>query len=150
MYLERKEDLSVIYLVKDILAAGPGIAINVEDGFPTDTITLPTVSVDAGKLLLEPFELGNRSGRRIRRWYIDVFAKNKSMRDELGYKILNGLDNGVLVYDYDLGFPPLVVPSIEHLDIVSRQMDFKRPIPELIDTLYYRATITIVATNDTV
>lgn len=148
IYIERKEDLAVNYIIKNLFTDVPGI--NIVDGYPTDTLIIPTIAIEAGKLRLEDFELGNRLGRRYRKWLIEVYAKNKSQRDEYGYRILNGFTNGIAVYDYDLGFPPVVVPQLEHLDVAQREMDIIRIMPELVDKMYYRATITISAVNDTV
>lgn len=149
MHLERLEDLSVIYHVKNVLSIYP--SINVVDGYPFTDLKIPVVSVDEGRLMLEDYELGNSQGRRNRRWYIDVFAKTKSQRDEVGYELLNSFKRGITVYDYNTGFPPDYSPaSIEHLDVVAREL-IPIPIdPELVDTLYYRSTVAIVARNDTV
>jgi hypothetical protein len=148
MYRERVEDLSVYYLVKDLFASVAGVLV--VDDYPNQDLVLPTVAVTAGKVRLEDFELGNREGRRYWKWKIEVYAKNKSQRDEFGYRILNAFINGITVYDYNSGFPPSVVPVLGHLDVVSREMDFIRVMPELVDKMYYRAAITIAATNDTV
>jgi len=148
MFLERLEDLSVYYAVKEIFKSAPNVKVT--DDYPVETLTLPSVSVNAGKLRLENFELGNRKGRRFRKWYIDVYAQNKAQRDEFGYLILNAFDNGVYVYDYNVGFPPASgIPMIEHLDVSQKEMDFIRVLPELTEKLYYRSTITMVASNDT-
>lgn len=149
IYLERNEDLSLYYLIKDAFASVTGLPI--EDGFPTTNLSVPSIAIEAGKIRLQEFELGNREGLRYRKWYIEVFAKNKSQRDEFGYKILNELVNGFNVYDYNIGFPPDATPPIiEHMAVKSREMDIVRISPELVDKLYYRATISIVAVNDTV
>lgn len=149
MYLERLEDLSLYYLIKDSFSSVTDLTI--VDGFPLTNLIIPSIAIEAGKLKLQEFELGNRDGLRYRKWYIDVFARNKSQRDEFGYKILNDLRDGIKVYDYNTGFPPSVTPPvIEHMNVKSREMDIIRIQPELVDKLYYRATITIVAVNDTV
>ena len=147
MFLERKESLSLVYLIKDLFSGTS--YVNVVDEFPEDQLTLPTIAIDIDTIELVPFEIGNREGRRIRRWFIDIFANTKSQRDEIGYKILNELKNGIVVYNYDEGFPPDVTPSIEsHLGIVSRRMKVIKVFSELVEKMYYRATIEIVATND--
>jgi hypothetical protein len=148
VYIEREEDLSVYYLITNLFTDVAGL--KVVDDYPVDNLIIPSIAVVAGKIRLEDFELGNRVGRRYRKWMIEVYAKNKSQRDEYGYRILNGFTNGITVYDYDLGFPPVVVPKAEHLDVVQREMDIIRIMPELVDKMYYRATITISAVNDTV
>jgi len=148
MLLERKEDLAVTFLVTNLFTDVTGLKI--VDGYPVDSLVVPSIAIEAGKIRLENFEIGNRGSRRYRKWIIEVYAKNKSQRDEYGYRILNGFDNGIAVYNYDLGFPPTVVPQLEHLDVVQKEMDIIRIMPELVDKMYYRATITISAVNDTV
>lgn len=149
MYLERKEDLSIIYFLKDRFSSVAGI--NIEDGFPDKLLTIPTLAVEAGKIELHPFEIGNRYSKRLRVWEIDIFAKNKSQRDEFGYKLLKDLENGIIVYDYDMGFPPLVTPSkIGHLQIVTTTLTPIRINPALSDSLYYRATLLFIAYNESV
>ena len=147
MYRERKEDLSLYYWLKNLFLTTSYITI--VDGFPTDNLVLPTISVDAVSIDPRPHELGNRTRVNTRVWRIDVFAKNKSQRDEIGYKILNGLIDPIPVYDYDEGFPPDVSPTqIGTLFIGDRRMEIIRVLPELVETLYYRATITFVAELD--
>ncbi len=149
LYIERLEDLSLIYLIKDSFASVVGLPI--EDGFPTSSLIIPSIAIEAGKIKIQDFELGNRDGLRYRKWYIDVFAKTKGQRDDFGYKVLNDLRDGILVYDYNMGFPPSATPPvIEHMNVKSREMDVIKIDSNLVDKLYYRATITIVAVNDTV
>lgn len=149
MMLERKEDLSLRQLIETSLPST--IAINVVDGFPEEVLTLPTIAIDAVTIELVEFQLGDRDGRRVRRWDIDIFAKNKSQRDEIGYILLHALKNGIMVYNYDEGFPPTVSPSEEsHLDVVSRKMTIVKIFSSLVEKMYYRATISIVAMNDVI
>jgi hypothetical protein len=145
----RNEDLSVNYWIKDMFQ---DVAfLTVVDSFPDQTITVPTVSIEAGKLKEELFEIGNRDKVRIRRWYIDIFAKNISQRDDMGYRILDQSKNGINIYDYNEGFPPDVSPSkIGHMDIMGISYE---PIPVFLqehENLYYRGQVIIVTQNDTV
>jgi hypothetical protein len=149
MYKERLEDLSVYYFLADCFIAIPQVKI--VDGFPEEVLTLPTVAVEAGRIDLRQFEIGNRDSLRVRKWYIDIFAKSKSQRDEMGYKLLEDLKNGIIVYDYNEGFPPTVTPSkIGHLQILSTTFIPIRISPELVEKMYYRATLSFVAQNDVV
>lgn len=149
MLIYRKEDLSVYYFIKGVFSLAPSISI--EDGFPEKLLTIPTVSIEAGKLSEEYFEIGNRDRLRIRTWFIDIFANNKSQRDDFGYKILDESDNGINIYDYDEGFPPNSSPTkIGHMDILSKSYE---PIPVLLDEnekLYFRGQVILVTQNDTV
>ena len=148
IYKERLEDLSVYYFLKDKFSES---FINIVDGFPEEKLTLPTIAVEAGKIDVEEFELGNRVGLRIRKWYIDIYAKNKSQRDEFGYRLLDVLKDGISVYNYDEGFPPSVTPTnIGHLQILAKSYDPIKISADVVEKLYYRATIEIVAQNDKV
>lgn len=149
LYTERKEDLSVYYFLKSTFSDAPHIVIT--DGFPEGDLKLPTVAVEAGKIDVVEFEMGNRDGLRVRRWYIDVYAVNKSQRDEFGYRLLDVLKNGIPVYNYDEGFPPTVSPSREGtLIVLSKSYNPIRISASVVDKLYYRATISFVAQNDKV
>lgn len=149
MLVYRLEDLSMYFFIKDMFQDTPFIEI--VDSFPEEILTIPTISIDAGKLKEENFEIGNRDRVRIRVWYIDIFAKNKSQRDDFGYRILDQTKNGINIYDYNEGFPPDVSPSrIEHMDVLSISYE---PIPVMLDEnekLYFRGQVILVTQNDTV
>lgn len=149
MYTERLEDLSVYYFLKDKFSDLPSLRI--EDGFPEGNLTIPTIAVEAGKIDVVEYEIGNRDGLRVRRWFIDIYAKNKSQRDEFGYRLLDVLKDGIPVYNYDEGFPPSVSPSkIGTLTVTSKSFTPIKINADVVDKLYYRATISFVAQNDKV
>jgi hypothetical protein len=104
--------------------------------------------VDWDETDIHYFQLGDRAGSRLRTWYIDVYAKNKSMRDEFAYKIHNELKDGITVYDIVNGVP--TATKIGHLNILQRRIKVVRIDPELVSTMYYRASISILAENDKV
>ena len=85
--------------------------VTIVDGFPVENIKIPTVAVEADMLTTHSFELGNHNRIQERLYYIDVFANNKSQRDEFAYRIINSLYECIPVYDYDEGFPPTVSPT---------------------------------------
>ncbi len=149
MLIYRNEDLSMYFFIKNMFSDVP--FINVVDSFPEEILTIPTISIDAGRIKEELFEVGNRDRVRIRTWYIDVFAKNKSQRDDFGYRILDQSNNGINVYDYNEGFPPDVTPSrIEHFDILSISYE---PVPVMLDETepkYFRGQVILVTQNDTI
>jgi hypothetical protein len=125
--------------------------VNIVDGFPEGDLVLPTIAVEAGKIDVVEYEMGNRDGLRVRRWYIDIYAINKSQRDEFGYKLLSELKEGIPVYNYDEGFPPSVSPSkIGTLTVLSKSYDPIRIDAKVVQSLYYRASISMVAQNVTV
>jgi hypothetical protein len=116
------------------------------DGFPVDKLEVPCVSIEAKRIDTSDFELGNRSRVQIRSWYLDIFAKNKSQRDELGYLLLNSLEECIPVYDYDEGFPPDIMPTeLGCLNVESLKLDIIRVMPQLVGDLYYRATVSFTA-----
>lgn len=155
LVIYRLEDLSIYFFIKDMFQDTPFIEI--VDSFPADEtgapkiLTIPTISIDAGILKEELFELGNRDKIRIRTWYIDIFAKNKSQRDDFGYRILDQSKNGIHVYDYNEGFPPDVAPNrIEHMEVLSISYE---PIPVMLaenEKLYFRGQVILVTQNDTI
>lgn len=150
MLIYRKEDLSVFYFIKATFSSYS--LLTVVDSFPeNEVLTIPTVAIDAGKLTEEDFELGNREKVRVRTWYIDIFAKNKSQRDDMGYSILAATRNGINIYDYDEGFPPDFSPSrIGHMQILSQSYE---PIPVILsenEKSYFRGQVILVTENDTV
>lgn len=149
MIIYRLEDLSMFFFIKNMFSDTSYIEI--VDSFPEKLLTIPTVSIDAGKIREELFELGDRDKVRIRTWYIDIFAKNKSQRDDFGYRILDQTKNGMNIYDYNQGFPPTVTPDkIGHMDVLSISYE---PVPVMLDEnglLYFRGQVILVTQNDTV
>jgi len=138
------EDLAIYYWLVNSFSTVPGIKI--VDGFPEEPLIPPTISVDWDETEVRNFQLGDRAGSRLRTWYIDVFAKNKSTRDEFAYKIHNELKDGIIVYDIVSGVP--TATKIGHLNILQRRIKVVRIDPELVSTMYYRASISILAEND--
>lgn len=145
----RLEDLSMFFFIKNMFTDVSNI--NVVDSFPEEILTVPTISIDAGRLKEELFEVGNRDKVRFRTWYIDIFAVNKSQRDDFGYRILSQSHNGIVIYDYNEGFPPSVTPSrFGHMDVLAISYE---PVPVMLDEsekLYFRGQIIIDTQNDTV
>lgn len=150
MLIYRLEDLSVNYFVKNLFQEAGFITIT--DEFPSRILTVPTISIENGKLAEERFELGNRdSGIRIRRWLINIFAVNKSQRDDFAYKLLDSTDDGINVYDYNEGFPPNASPTrINHLDVISKTYEPIDVIIQSNEKLYYRGQIILITKNDKV
>lgn len=146
MHLETKIDRSVYYWLKNLFSGTP--AVQIEDGFPVKELVLPTISIESETIYIKPKELGNREGLPIRFWYIDIFAVNKTQRDEFSYIILDALQNKIAVYDYDAGFPPATIPRIGVIDPEELKLQIIKVIPELVDTLYWRSQISFVASYE--
>ncbi len=143
---ERNEDLSLHYWLKNKFPS----FVTIVDGFPVASLVLPTIAVEWNQINGEELELGNRKTLKIRDWYIDIFAVNKSQRDEFAYQIYNDLDDGVDVYDYNEGFPEQGgTPSrLGSLVPVRRVIKNIRVDPDLVDELYYRAVVIFTAKYD--
>ncbi len=144
---ERKIEISVYYYIKSLLPS----FVTVVDAFPmssnTDNpqLSLPTVSVDSQDMRGMPFELGSIE-KFERFWAIDIFAENKSQRDDYAYTLSRRLISDTIpVYDYDQGFPPNVNPSqIGYLQIESVDAKPIYVFRELVQVLYWRTRITFI------
>lgn len=146
MESERLQDLSVYYWLKSLV---PDF-FQIVDAFPAqinqaDTpLTLPVVSIDHLSIKAVALELGGLEINE-QMWAIDVFAKNKSQRDETTYKLVNQLKHGIPVYDYNQGFPPVVVDCIGALVTENIQAKPVYVFRELVKDLYWRSTITFTS-----
>lgn len=145
MYIERKQDLSVYYFIQQAFEDAGGTFVNIVDDFPTSELELPCISIENHTFTVEPLELGNRKGVDVRTWFINIYTENKSQRDDFAYLIKNKVQEGIPVYDYDLGFPPTVVPQLGSMSHIELSV---MPIPvnsALVSTLYFRAQVKVVA-----
>lgn len=138
MQLQRKLDLSIYYW---LVSKVPSSSITVTDGFPEASLELPTVSITALDIEGLPFELGGCDQNK-QFWRIDVFAKNKTQRDDLAYILYTELEQQIPVYDYDLGFPPPVPPRIGTLIVSKRKIQPIHVFEDLVEKLYWRSGVT--------
>jgi hypothetical protein len=137
---ERLEDLSVFYYIQDLFS--DATYINIVDGFPTEKLVVPTVAVEANVIESVPFEMGSRNRLQYRTFSIDVFAKNKSQRDDISYRVINALEEPIPVNNYNEGFPPTITPTqLGCLLSDNIRLDIVIIFPEFVDTLYYRSSI---------
>jgi hypothetical protein len=143
MHIERKKDLSIYYWLVDLFSDAS--YVNIRDGFPSENLELPTVAVEGGTIKLRPFELGNRSRVFKRIWFIEIFANNKSQRDDFSYRVLSALENVIPVYDYDEGFPPPTPTQLGILDPLEVDMTPIKILPEMTEKLYYRNSVYFTA-----
>ena len=142
MQLNRKLDLSIYYWLISVVPAG----IEVVDGFPTGKLELPTVSIVTLDMRGKPFELGG-CDLDDSFWRIDCFAVNKAQRDELAYIIYKELEQGIPVYDYDLGF--VAPPQIGTLVVSKRNLKVIHVFEDLVEKLYFRSGITFFTYYET-
>jgi hypothetical protein len=143
MDIERKKDLSIYYWLQDLFSDVS--YVNIEDGYSEEGLEIPTVVVEGGVINLKPHEMGNRNRVFKRLWFIDIYATNKSQRDEFSYRVLRALQDIIPVYDYDEGFPP---PTPTQLGVLDSQSISGVPVqifPEMTEKLYYRFSISFTA-----
>ncbi len=143
--IERLQNQSLFYYLKGVLPSG----VNVTPAFPisqTDSdpvLTFPTVSVDSADLQGIPLELGNNETKQERFWAVEVFANTPVQRDDLSYLIFHALESGVIVYDYNAGFPPVSTPpEIGLLDVSDVKIRPVHVFRDLVKDLYWRNSIT--------
>ena len=142
MRLERKQDRSVYAFLETLFTAFPTVSI--EDGFPEQDLSLPTVVVEAEDITAYLSEMGNRARERVRNWSIDIYANNKEQRDEMVSILLDGLNAGTIpVYDYDEGFVnPSQLGTMSILDnVVATNIKI---FPELLERLYWRSRVRFI------
>jgi hypothetical protein len=141
MNLDIKQNLSVYYYIRDTLSGYP--SVHITDDYPDTELVLPSVSVIGDDKFSRPLELGNRHGIKNRMWNIEILGANKNQRDELAAIIYENVEDYIPVYDYDVGFPPTVVPQIGTLKIKPNTL-ISTPIrifPDLVERLYWRESI---------
>lgn len=148
MNILRKQDKSVYYHVADIFSSMPSIEI--EDGYPDNKeLVLPSIAVEGEDIFLRKLEMGNRRGRKLRLWSLDVYASNKEQRDEMVGILIDSLDSVdvINVYDYDEGFPPSVSPTQIGVLKIDKDSITATPIrifPDLVEKLYWRSRIRFI------
>lgn len=147
MVIERLQDLSVYYKVKEIFAPYP--FVTVVDEFPTGEFKkgdLPLVSVEGLSFTSRSFELGNPLLQNHRMWKINVFSDNNTQRSDLLYFLNANIQVAIPVYDYNEGFPPTVVDQTQlgALGVPSTTTEVIRVHSQLVTTLYWRGELEIV------
>ena len=148
MELERKQDLSIYYWLNDLFTSYP--MVNINDGYPEGDLVLPSVTIEADAITPHIRQLGNRTSTRKRFWTIDIIALNKAQRDELTSIIINDIEYGIPVNDYDEGFPPEVTPTqIGLLSIIDWDVRTIRAFPTLVEKMYWRNTIRFISEYNT-
>lgn len=148
VYIEKKQEVNFIYWLVDKFSTEP-ISVTVVDEYPDQLLALPTISLDWDDLNGYQLELGTRQLAQERTWYIEIFASTKGQRKDFAYKIFNDLQEGVPIYELDTDGTQLLSQQLGTLVPVSINIRKLNPIPELIGELYWRSTVTFVATYDT-
>jgi len=142
MYAGRKQDLSIIYWLKGLFNS---LGISIVDGFPQEEFSIPCIAVEWDNIDSYLLQMGSKHRELVRVWYLDVFASSKTQKDEIVYKLLEEIEKeNIIVYDYDQGFPPTVVPKLGKLSIASFNAKNIEIFPELTNKLYHRATVSFV------
>jgi len=135
--------LSIYYWLTDLFSDAS--YVNIEDGFPTGNLEIPTVSVEGDIIDLKSLEMGNKNRVFKRIWFIEIFANNKSQRDDFSYRVLTALQDVIPVYDYDEGFPPPTPTKLGVLDALTIRGTPVQIFPEMTEKLYYRFSISFTA-----
>lgn len=153
IYPERNEDISLYHWLKAEFTDAPFVTVT--DGFPDELLSTPTVSLEWDSLTGYEFELGNRTRLKERLWYIDIFAKNKSQRDDFAYRIYNDLQDGIPVYNYNEGFPeqgasPTRVATLipARIEIRNLHKYLETDLTKETELEYFRAVVVFTATLD--
>lgn len=136
MELFRLQDLSMYYWLDDLLPA----FVTVVDGFPSDDLVIPTASVEALPMRGVPYELGGLD-RDVRFWRIDIFADNKSQRDDFIYRVYKQLEGNVFVYDYNEGFPPASPSQLGTMKCYDRELAPVYVFDTLVRKEYWRSSV---------
>jgi hypothetical protein len=140
MHILKKQDVSIYYWLTELFNDAP--FIKVVDGFPTEDLSLPTIALENEFIEARVFELGNRQRIHPRIFFIDIFAADKSQRDEYAYRIVDALEENIPVYDYDEGFPNDVAPAkIGTLEVDEITIKIIKVIPGLTEKLFYRSVV---------
>jgi hypothetical protein len=148
MQLKTLQNRSMYYWLVGVLTS---YSVNVEDAFPDEDLELPTVSVEGATTVGTPAEMGNPVRERVRYWNIDIFAVNKDQQDALEQIILDALDLGIIVYDYNEGFPPSSPSIIGSLSPIGEVVASPvRVFPDLVEKLYWRTRLTFATEYNTV
>lgn len=121
--------------------------VRVVDGYPDEELVNPTVAVDSRTIKPVNLQLGSAYDHIYRLWVLDVYALNKSQRDDITYRLMHSLtEANIPVYNYDEGFPPAVTPSqIGVLEVDSINIEIIQVMPQLVNQMYYRSVITFTA-----
>lgn len=140
MELQRKQDLSIVYWLRDLLSASP--FINITSEYDTSELAIPKIIVQTDETFGRPFELGSRELLLRRMYFIDIYASNISQRNDYAYKIFNALKDRIPVYNYDEGFPPFVPSQIGNFLMDSIKITPLTIDPTLLDVMYWRSVVT--------
>jgi hypothetical protein len=138
---QSNEDFSVFYYMKSLFDP---LGVKVVDEFPLSSLVIPSVAVETEEITGIGWEMGNTHRVYSRVYFVNVFATNKTQRQQMGYTILRSLETSIPVYDYNTGFPPDAIPTqIGCLQVLDKTTYRKILIdPELVSKLYYRGVIT--------
>src|SRR3972149_4824016 len=107
------EELSVIYWLKTLMSSFPFITVT--KGYPKEILDNPVIAVDWNNLTGDYVELGNKKVLKERSWYFYIIALTEDQREDIGYHLFDNTEDAIQVYDYNQGFLPTVVPSINYL-----------------------------------
>lgn len=142
MELEKKKDISIVYWLRDIFSDVS--SLKVVDEYREQELSVPSIALETGPMSSKPFQLGDRTKQTFKTWYIDLYANSSEQRNEMAYRIMRLLDEGISVYDYDEGFPPSISPTkIGLIGVLEQKYDPISVVPDLLEVMYWRGSVTI-------
>jgi hypothetical protein len=125
MELERLIDLSVYHKLKNLLP----VSVNVVDAWDDDSdINPPAVAINIAKNERAWLELGSNSTKKIMVFTLEIYATTKTQRENIASLIADGLEENIVVYDYNDGFPPSYSPLKIGAAIIVRPPNYS-PMP---------------------
>ena len=140
--LERKKDISIVYWLRDVFDDVTNI--DILDEYSVKELQVPSLALQTGLITGEDFQLGDRTQKLIRLWHIDIYAKSTEQRNDIAYRLLREVDDGIPVYDYDEGFPPDYDPTqIGTIGVFNKGYTPIAVVPELLEKMYWRGSVTI-------
>ena len=149
------EDLSIYFFIKSIDIDGKelGDIARIVDGYPyneieSETLVLPTVSIEAGITSDDAGEMGASWYRRV--WSIDVFANSDVQRDDLADRIFQALGLAIPIKDFSEGYnrdtglkiSGLPLRVIEYVNADDRTMRPAYAFNLYQKIRYWRSTVT--------
>lgn len=146
MELERLIDLSVYYKIASLLP----VSVSIVDAWSDDSaIDPPAVVIDVINKKRAWQELGSNSTKKTMLFKLSIYAATKSQRENIASLLADGLEENIMVYDYNDGFPPsssplnigaavlIRPPNYSPTPVVNGLQPITKWVGEVIFEIYY-------------